>query len=120
MQVMTKVHSDKYEGFGGNLAAFDPLTNLRVGVKVLQECIARAGSVEGGLKFYVGAANLEDDGGYAAKVLAEHNRLQLVAGGRSVPMTLPFAAPHAIPVSVPTAPSEKAPSLPESVASMAS
>ena len=120
MQVMTKVHSDKYEGFGGNLAAFDPLTNLRVGVKVLQDCIARAGSVEGGLKFYVGAANLEDDGGYAAKVLAEHNRLQLVATGRSVPMTLPFAAPHAIPVSVPTAPSEKAPSLPESVASMAS
>ena len=34
MQVMTKIHGDKYENFGGNLAAFDPLTNLRVGVKV--------------------------------------------------------------------------------------
>jgi soluble lytic murein transglycosylase-like protein len=44
MQVMTGVHSDKYESFGGKLAAFDPVTNLRVGVKVLQECIARAGS----------------------------------------------------------------------------
>jgi Transglycosylase SLT domain len=91
MQVMTKIHRDKYEDFGGQLAAFDPLTNLRVGVKVLQECIARAGSVEGGLKFYVGAANLEDDGGYAAKVMAEHGRLQSVAAGRQVPLTTPQA-----------------------------
>jgi len=89
MQVMTKVHRDKYEDFGGQLAAFDPLTNLRVGVKVLQECIARAGSVEGGLKFYVGAANLEDDGGYAAKVMAEHGRIQSVAAGRPVPLNSP-------------------------------
>ena len=79
MQVMTKIHQDKYENFGGQLSAFDPVTNLRVGVKVLQECIARAGSVEGGLKFYVGAANLPDDGGYTSKVLAEHARLQAVA-----------------------------------------
>ena len=86
MQVMTKVHTDKYENFGGHFAAFDPVTNLRVGVKVLQECIARAGSVEGGLRYYVGAANLPDDGGYAAKVMAEHFRLRQVAGGRSSAM----------------------------------
>jgi hypothetical protein len=91
---MTKVHSDKYENFGGKLAAFDPLTNLRVGVKVLQECIARAGSLEGGLRYYVGAANIEDDGGYADKVMAEHARLQLVAKGRAVPLS----APRGIPV----------------------
>ena len=83
MQVMTNIHHAKYENFGGKLAAFDPVTNLRVGVKVLQECIARAGSVEAGLKFYVGAANLESDGGYAAKVMAEHARLQAVVGGRA-------------------------------------
>lgn len=86
MQVMTKVHSDKYQNFGGQLAAFDPLTNMRVGTKVLQECIARAGSIEGGLKFYVGAANMEDDGGYSARVLAEHSRLKQVAAGKSVPI----------------------------------
>jgi hypothetical protein len=85
MQVMTKIHSDKYENFGGKLAAFDPVTNLRVGVKVLQECISRAGSVEGGLKYYVGAANMADDGGYANKVLAEYARLQAVVGGRPAP-----------------------------------
>lgn len=89
MQVMTKVHGDKYENFGGALTAFDPLTNLRVGVKVLQECIARAGSLEGGLRSYVGAGNLDDDGGYAGKVLAEHARLLSVAGGKPVPIAAP-------------------------------
>jgi transglycosylase-like protein with SLT domain len=86
MQVMTVVHSDKYENFGGKMAAFDPVTNLRVGVKVLQECIKRAGSLQAGLKFYVGAAKREDDGGYADKVMAEHARLKQVAAGRHVPM----------------------------------
>ncbi|MDB5877773.1 MAG: Lytic transglycosylase catalytic, partial [Variovorax sp.] len=70
--------------------------NMRVGVKVLQECISRAGSLEAGLRYYVGAANLEDDGGYANKVMAEHERLRLVAGGsKSVPTT-PTAAPPVI------------------------
>lgn len=85
MQVMTRVHTDKYENLGGELAAFNPVTNLRVGVTVLLDCIKRAGSVEGGLKYYVGAANLNSDGGYAAKVLAEHARLKQVAIGRQVP-----------------------------------
>jgi hypothetical protein len=89
MQVMTGIHSDKYESFGGKLAAFDPVTNLRVGVKVLQECIQRAGSLNAGLKFYVGAANLGDDGGYADKVMAEHARLRQVASGRAVPLAQP-------------------------------
>ena len=93
MQVMTKIHSDKYDGFGGRLAAVDPVSNLRVGVKVLQECISRAGSLEGGLKFYVGAGNMEDDGGYTAKVLAEHYRLQAVASGRPVPVNPPQSIP---------------------------
>jgi soluble lytic murein transglycosylase-like protein len=92
MQVMTAAHTDKFENFGGKLATFDPLTNLRVGVKVLQDCIARAGSVEGGLRFYVGAANNESDDGYSSKVLAEYNRLQQVAAGRSVPLSAPSAS----------------------------
>jgi soluble lytic murein transglycosylase-like protein len=104
MQVMTKIHSDKYMGFGGKLAAFDPVSNLRVGVKVLQECVARAGSVEGGLKLYVGAGNMEDDGGYASKVIAEHNRLLQVANGRSAPITPPLI----VPVTHPSAPAEAA------------
>jgi soluble lytic murein transglycosylase-like protein len=89
MQVMTKIHSDKYETFGGKFAAFDPLANLRVGVKVLKDCIQLAGSLEGGLRYYVGAANQENDNGYAEKVMAEYGRLQLVATGHSVPLAIP-------------------------------
>lgn len=100
MQVMTRVHSDKYEHFGGKLAAFDPLTNLRVGTKVLQECITRAGSLEGGLKLYVGASLLDDGSSYISRVLAEHARLQQVATGRAVP----FLEPQAIPVVSPPKP----------------
>ena len=105
MQVMTRVHTDKYQNFGGHFAAFDPVSNLRVGVKVLQECIARAGSLEGGLRYYVGAANLPDDGGYAAKVLAEHFRLRQVAGGRAVPLQPPVtpAAPPLLSTQAPAA-----------------
>jgi hypothetical protein len=118
MQVMTKVHNDKYEAFGGNHAAFDPVTNLRVGVQVLKECIARAGSLEAGLRFYVGAGNLAEDGGYASKVLSEQNSLRLVASGKSVPVrTAPTnaAAPAAAkPDATPAA--AEATHLPEQVA----
>jgi len=79
---MTKVHTDKYENFGGKLAAFDPISNLRVGAKVLLDCIARAGSVEGGLKQYVGTTT-GDDGGYSDKVLVEQQRLDNVLLGRN-------------------------------------
>ena len=103
MQVMTKIHSDKYHGFGGNLAAFDPVTNLRVGVKVLQECIRRAGSVEGGLRQYVGATSDATEGGYTAKVLAERDRLQMVALGQNVPLSTP-ALPASVPVVSPIVP----------------
>ena len=83
MQVMTHVHVDKFDRFGGKLATFDPVSNMRVGAKVLQECIKRAGSMEAGLRFYVGAANSEDDGGYVEKVLAEYERLKQVAAGQA-------------------------------------
>lgn len=50
-----------------------------MGARVLREYIMRAGSVEGGLRRYVGAANLPSDGGYVTKVLSEHHLLTLVA-----------------------------------------
>lgn len=83
MQVMTRVHSEKFEDFGGSLAAFDPVTNLRVGAMVLQDTIRRAGSVEGGLRLYVGAVTT-DGRVYIDRVLSEHERLQRVAQGQRV------------------------------------
>lgn len=97
MQVLTRVHSEKYDGFGGNMAAFDPLTNLRVGATILKDYIHRSGSIEAGLRQYVGAINLADDSGYTAKVMAEYTRLNLVSKGQSVPLS----TPQAIPVMAP-------------------
>ncbi len=75
MQVMTSVHRDKYALFGGTHEAVKPEVNIRVGAYILKYLIATAGSLRNGLKYYVGAANAEDDGGYADKVMAERNRL---------------------------------------------
>ena len=116
MQVMTKVHDDKYVAFGGRHAAFDPVTNLRVGVQVLKECIARAGSLEAGLRFYVGAANLVDDGGYAGKVLAEQGQLKLVANGKAVSPTISVAP---VVLKAPAAPVRQAIDTPAETASPA-
>ena len=103
MQVMTGIHHDKYELFGGRRAAFDPVTNLRVGVQVLQDCIRRAGSLEAGLKFYVGAANMATDGGYASKVLAEQAYLREVVAGRKVAFNAPLPQASAVLVEAPAA-----------------
>jgi hypothetical protein len=90
MQVMSKVHSDKFQYFGGSQAALEPLANIKVGALVLKDCIARGGSVAGGLRFYVGSTS-QDDGGYGAKVLAERSRLRDIARGRNVPINAPQA-----------------------------
>jgi len=83
MQVMTSVHKDKYEIFGGTSEAVKPEVNIRVGAYILKYLIATAGSLRNGLKYYVGAANAEDDGGYADKVMAERNRLISLCQNRS-------------------------------------
>lgn len=109
MQVLTRVHDDKYESFGGKHAAFDPITNLRVGVQVLKECILRAGSLQEGLRFYVGAALLEGDGGYVGRVLAEQAHMRGVADGRKVPMNASNTPPaNATPVKAADALAEPA------------
>jgi soluble lytic murein transglycosylase-like protein len=113
MQVMTRVHDDKYEAFGGTRAAFDPISNLRVGVQVLKECIQRAGSVQEGLRYYVGAALLEHDGGYAARVVAEQQHLRNVADGKNVPVNAsnqpaPAPRPAETEAAAPAAPASGA------------
>jgi len=83
MQVMTRVHSAKLEDFGGKMAVFDPLTNLRVGALILRDTTRRAGSVEGGLRLYVGAVST-DGRDYIDRVLSERDRLHRVAAGQRV------------------------------------
>ena len=108
MQVLTRVHTDKYNDFGGQLAAFDPVSNLRVGARVLQDAVKRAGSVEGGLRLYVGAVTT-DGSWYIDKVMAEHMRIQSVALGKPVQRYVPQARPTT--VVAPAAPAPAAPAV---------
>ncbi len=86
MQVMSKVHRDKFEELGGVKAALNPIANIKVGSLILKDYVTRGGSVEAGLKLYVGAGAFESDAGYGAKVLAEYQRLKEVAMGKKVPI----------------------------------
>jgi hypothetical protein len=117
MQVVTRVHARRFEPFGGIAAAFDPIANIRVGTQILKEYISNAGSAEGGLKGYVGAAGRMDDRGYGSKVLAERAKFAAVAAGRVTsldtklgPASAPYGASPAQSTSVtPTARSQTAP-----------
>ena len=93
MQVLTRVHTERFDDHGGTLAAFDPLTNLRVGAAILQESIRQSGSVEGGLRQYVGAVKT-DGRDYIFKVLAEQMRLHSVMAGKSTSF---LAIPEGMP-----------------------
>lgn len=106
MQVLTRAHTDKYADFGGQAAAFDPLSNLRVGIKVLQDCIKQAGSTEGGLRLYVGAVS-SDGSDYINKVMSEHLRIQSVALGKPMPTTFPVFS--AMPAVAPASPEIETP-----------
>lgn len=111
MQVMTRVHSARFEAHGGDHAALEPLPNLQVGSMLLKELIQRGGSVERGLQLYVGAGNLPDDGGYGARVLAERGRIHTASTGkvevalnaalRGDPVRAPAPAQPAAAASVP-------------------
>jgi len=80
MQVLTRVHSDKFTEFDdGIVAALHPIANMRVGSRILRDCIDRRGSIEKGLACYVGATG-PNDGGYGARVLAERRRMALASG----------------------------------------
>lgn len=106
MQVLTRVHTEKYDDFGGQLAAFDPVSNLRVGARVLQDAVKRAGSVEGGLRLYVGAVST-DGRWYINKVMAEHLRIQSVALGKPMQRYVPTVRPT--PVVAPAVPAPAVP-----------
>ena len=77
---MTSVHLEKFQLFGGHQAALNPDANMRVGSLILREYIAKGGSLEAGLRLYVGASSMFiSDGGYGEKVLAERERLRQAA-----------------------------------------
>jgi soluble lytic murein transglycosylase-like protein len=84
MQVLTRVHTEKFEPYGGVVAAFIPEANIRVGALILRACIARAGSLEAGLRSYLGAPNASSGpNSYTHKVLSTRDELSDVARNRA-------------------------------------
>lgn len=81
MQVMPNMHRDKFQPLGGVQAALNPVANIKVGSLILKDYVKRTGSLEGGLKMYVGAADSPSDSGYGLKVITEYNKLKEVALG---------------------------------------
>ena len=77
MQVMPDLHAEQFTPYGGNLAIFDPVTNLRIGVKLLKESLAQRANVTDGLLLYKASdesAGLET--GFISRVLTEQARLR--------------------------------------------
>ena len=108
MQVMSKLHHEKFQEMGGVKAALNPVANIRVGALILKDYVKRGGSVEAGLKTYVGAAAFETDSGYGSRVLAEYHRLKQVATGKKVPTFTPALRPPPATVVVKEAPAAAA------------
>lgn len=75
MQIIPRYHQDKLPKAAGSRAFFDPVTNVEMGARILQEMIRRQGGLMEGLQAYAGAPD-DAEQTYANKVLAEKSRLE--------------------------------------------
>jgi len=78
MQVIPGYHLDKVPAGAGETPFLDPVTNIQVGVHVLEQAIRWRGSLTAGLQHYGGAPD-DPDTAYANKVMAEKERLEQAA-----------------------------------------
>ncbi len=75
MQVVPRFHMDKLPDEADQDALLDPVINVQVGARVLNDSIRRFGGIETGLQQFGGALN-DSSRRYALKVLAEKQRLE--------------------------------------------
>lgn len=85
MQIMTRVHRARLEAEGGAHAVFDPLVSLRVGAKILHDCVKLTGSLDEGLRFYFGghAVDRETSQGYLDRIREIQQPLDLLSPPRA-------------------------------------
>lgn len=87
MQVVPRFHLDKLPDEADHQSAFlDPVTNVQVGARVLEESIRRNGGLENGLQQFGGAIK-DPTRRYSIKVLAEKQRLEQALQRLSVSAT---------------------------------
>ena len=75
MQIIPRYHQEKLPKDAGSRAFFDPVTNVQMGARILQEAIQRQGGLMEGLQSYAGAVD-DAEQAYANKVIAEKTRLE--------------------------------------------
>lgn len=76
MQIERKAHVDELSRFGGQLSAFDPLTNVRVGVRHLQALIQQTDTLEDALRLYGISSGQSTENLYVERVLAEQKLIE--------------------------------------------
>lgn len=78
MQIEPQAHAETLGQFGGPLSAFDPLTNLRVGVRHLQGLMQQTDTLEEALFLYGTSSGQLMESQYVERVLAEQQLLDKV------------------------------------------
>lgn len=78
MQIEPKAHTEALATLGGRFAAFDPLTNLRLGTRLLQSMVQQSNSIEEALFLYGVASGQSNPAQYVRLVLAEQHQLEAV------------------------------------------
>lgn len=94
MQIDSRSQQDTLSRFGGPLSVFDPLTNLRVGSRVLQSFIQEAGgSIEGGLQAYAQTSPQGTDSTYTERILSEYKLLERLVETQATSASSPASMP---------------------------
>lgn len=75
MQIIPRFHQDKLPKNADNRAFLEPVINVQIGARILQESIQRQGGLMEGLQYYAGAID-DTEQTYANKVIAEKVRLE--------------------------------------------
>ena len=93
MQIEPDAHISALSSFGGRLAAFDPLTNLRVGTSLLQGLIQDSATLEDALRLYALASGQGKSEQYVDRVLAEQRLLDQISQGEQTALANKHNAP---------------------------
>jgi hypothetical protein len=93
MQIVPSELKSSLSNFGGKLATYDPLTNMRLGTRQLQAMVQDSGSLETGIQRYGEQSGQIDPKNYLVRVVTEYLQLEKVSRQEPVPELLGIA-PH--------------------------
>jgi soluble lytic murein transglycosylase-like protein len=83
MQIMPKIHEEKFKPFGGVSQALDPWVNMQVGAQILREYLDRFGTETDALRAYVGVGPTRETE-YPNRIARIRERLVAASIGRAL------------------------------------